>query len=78
MLKYIFLLMISACFAACGLKSDTLFEKLDSEKTGIQFNNQITENDSVNILNLEYVYNGGGVAIADFNSDSLPDVFFTR
>jgi enediyne biosynthesis protein E4 len=77
MFKNIFLLIIAASFAACGLRNDTLFRKLDPEKTGIQFINQITENDSVNILELEYVYNGGGVAIADFNNDSLPDVFFT-
>ncbi len=31
----------------------------------------------MNILNFEYVYNGGGVAIADFNGDTLPDIFFT-
>ncbi|HET9279450.1 MAG TPA: RNA-binding protein, partial [Flavitalea sp.] len=62
---------------ACNIDSEKLFRKLDAGKTGIRFNNKITENDSVNILDLEYVYNGGGVAIADFNNDSLPDVFFT-
>ncbi|MFL5742456.1 MAG: VCBS repeat-containing protein [Flavisolibacter sp.] len=53
------------------------FTKLDGDKTGIHFANTITENDSINILNLEYVYNGGGVAIGDFNNDGLQDVFFT-
>lgn len=53
------------------------FELIPAEKTGIQFANTITENDSINILDLEYVYNGGGVAIEDFNQDGLPDVFFT-
>ncbi|MBC7828157.1 MAG: VCBS repeat-containing protein [Chitinophagaceae bacterium] len=77
MIKYIFLWVLVSGFAACGLRNEHLFEKLESTGTGIHFNNKITENDSVNILDMEYVYNGGGVAIADFNNDSLPDVFFT-
>jgi hypothetical protein len=77
MIKNFFLLILVTTFAACSFENDTLFEKLDPAGTGIHFNNQITENDSINILDLEYVYNGGGVAIADFNGDSLQDVFFT-
>jgi hypothetical protein len=53
------------------------FELIPAEKSGIQFANTITENDSINILDLEYTYNGGGVAIEDFNQDGLPDIFFT-
>ena len=37
----------------------------------------ITENDSMNILDYEYLYNGGGAAIADFNNDGKQDIFFT-
>jgi len=29
------------------------------------------------VLNYEYIYNGGGVGIGDFNNDSLPDIYFT-
>jgi enediyne biosynthesis protein E4 len=67
-----FLLLFSAC-----KKEQTLFVSLDSAQTHVDFNNQITENDSLNILNTEFVYNGGGVAIGDFNGDGLQDVFFT-
>ena len=60
----------------CQKKPATLFELLPSEKTGITFNNSIEANDTFNILTHEYIYNGGGVGIADFNNDGLPDIFF--
>lgn len=55
----------------------TLFHLLPADKTGIEFANIITETDSFNILTDEYIYNGGGVAIADFNNDGKQDIFFT-
>ena len=58
-------------------KQETLLQQLSSSKTGIHFNNKISENDSVNQLDIENVYNGGGVGIGDFNGDGLPDIFFT-
>ncbi|MEO7120796.1 MAG: VCBS repeat-containing protein, partial [Ginsengibacter sp.] len=61
-----------------GCKSPhTLFQKLSSSQTGIDFNNRIIENDSINPLDLEFLYNGGGVAVGDFNNDGLPDLYFT-
>lgn len=53
------------------------FTELPVGETGIRFANRIAENDTMNILAFEYVYNGGGVALGDFNNDSLPDVYFT-
>jgi len=54
-----------------------LFRRLTSSETGILFNNRIQESDSINVLQFEYLYNGGGVGIGDFNNDGLQDVFFT-
>ena len=58
-------------------KTETMFQLVGSSHSGIHFNNQITENDSVNQLDIENVYNGGGVGIGDFNGDGLSDIFFT-
>ena len=45
--------------------------------SGIHFTNTIEESDSLNILNYEYLYNGGGVAVGDFNNDGREDLYFT-
>jgi len=57
--------------------SDGMFISLNPDNTGIHFNNRISENDSINVLDNEYVYNGGGTAIADLNNDGKPDIVFT-
>ncbi|MEJ7588233.1 MAG: VCBS repeat-containing protein [Ferruginibacter sp.] len=62
--------------AACNSRT-TLFQKMDSSHTGITFNNIVTENDSINPIDLEFLYNGGGIAVGDFNNDGLPDLYFT-
>jgi len=64
------------CLVACNNKP-TLFEQIPSSHSGIHFNNQITENDSINPLDIVNIYNGGGVGIGDFNNDGLPDIYFT-
>jgi len=61
----------------CHSPSSTLFKKIPSSHSGISFNNKIVENDSINPLDLEFLYNGGGVAVGDFNRDGLPDLYFT-
>lgn len=56
--------------------SDTLFKVLPADSTGITFNNQLSPSPQLNILNYIYYYNGAGVAVADFNNDKLPDLYF--
>ena len=55
----------------------TLFETISSDQSGIHFKNEIKETDSLNVLKVSNIYNGGGVGIGDFNQDGLPDIYFT-
>ena len=78
MIKYsIIICYILLCCCGSCKKKQTLFTRLSPQRTGIDFSNAIPENDSINILDLENIYNGGGVGIADFNNDGLMDIYFT-
>lgn len=61
----------------CENKQQFHFKKIAADKSGIHFNNEIKETDSINIIDFSNVYNGGGVGVADFNNDGLQDIYFT-
>ena len=63
-------------FFSCK-KEQKVFTELSADNTNIIFSNRIAESDTLNILTYEYVYNGGGVALGDFNNDGLTDAYFT-
>ncbi len=76
----VFVLWMLAC---CGCHSrekqatnGLRFSLVDKGVSGIGFNNQLMENDSVNFLMDQYIYIGAGVGVGDFNNDGLPDLFF--
>jgi hypothetical protein len=78
--KIVFPLLFAGCiiFSACKSDSTTgLFKKITSSHSNIHFNNVVAENDSINPIDLEFLYNGGGVAAGDFNNDGLTDLYFT-
>jgi hypothetical protein len=54
-----------------------LFTLLEPKKTGVKFTNTVRENDSLNVFNYEYLYNGHGIGVADFNNDGLQDIFIS-
>ncbi|MEO0526844.1 MAG: VCBS repeat-containing protein, partial [Bacteroidota bacterium] len=54
-----------------------IFTKLTSQTTGIQFENRLVENDTLNYFTYPYLYMGGGVSVGDINNDGLNDLFFT-
>lgn len=73
------LVALTALITGCteSEKTDSLFVLRTTEHTGIDFSNTIFESDTFNILEYDYIYNGGGVAASDFNNDGLQDIFFT-
>lgn len=71
--------MLIAALAGCGGEPEaaTLFRLLSPRHTGVTFSNPITTDDSVNVQNDVYIYNGAGVAAGDIDNDGLPDLFFS-
>lgn len=54
------------------------FLKIDSEESGLKFNNAIIHDlaSKANLFDYDYFYNGAGVGIEDINNDGLKDIFF--
>src|SRR4051794_38756213 len=72
------ILLCLFCFrSAAQKKALPLFSEMSAKETGISFLNTINEDDSLNVMRYEYLYNGAGVGVGDFNNDGLFDVFFS-
>ncbi|RYF77908.1 MAG: RNA-binding protein [Cytophagaceae bacterium] len=71
------ILLVFAVVNACQFGKKPMFSLVSSDRSHLTFTNTITETDSFNVLNFEYIYNGGGVGIGDVNNDGLQDIFFT-
>ncbi|WP_304236143.1 VCBS repeat-containing protein [Jiulongibacter sediminis] len=61
---------------SCEKRPKKLFKLLSPERTGIDFNNRVIENDSMNMLTFTNFYTGAGVGVGDINNDGLQDIFF--
>lgn len=86
--KYIFLsnmfylnrlayVVIGVLLIGCTQPSKNIrkFELLKASETGITFQNTIDDN-ALNVFDYVNMYNGAGVAVADFDKDGFEDLFF--
>lgn len=67
-------ILLSSCKQKTGDAID--FAVLNSDRTGLNFSNNLHSSDSFNVFKYMYFYNGAGVGVGDFNNDGLVDVFF--
>lgn len=73
---FIFLFLLLN-FSSCQKTAPkSFFTLLDAEITGLDFENQLQETDSFNIIQYLYSYNGAGIGAGDLNGDDLPDLVF--
>jgi len=70
------LLLVGGCQKRGQKQASPLFERVPASQTGVGFSNEVTENESLNVITFEYMYNGAGVGVGDVVGDSLPDLFF--
>lgn len=75
--RSLFLALLSISILMACSRDDKMFERIPATESGISFRNTITEDETNNVLDYEYMYNGGGVAVADFNNDGKQDLYFT-
>lgn len=77
MKRFFLLALLLPALWGCKKGADTaLFKVHTGNNLGIDFRNTIIANDSFNALNFEYIYNGSGIGVGDFNNDGHEDLFF--
>jgi enediyne biosynthesis protein E4 len=72
-----FYILFLVLFVFSCKEKNTLFSQIDGSDSGITFNNKLLVKDTSNVLDNEFFFNGGGVAVGDVNNDGLQDVYFT-
>ncbi len=76
LLSWVFALM-GALPAAFSQEKEPLFTLLNEKNTGVRFINTVREDDSLHVFKYEYLYNGHGIGVGDFNGDGWMDLFIS-
>ncbi|MGB3182715.1 MAG: FG-GAP-like repeat-containing protein [Cyclobacteriaceae bacterium] len=84
---YYFLCLTSLLFSCDGANDENTvsgqeaalkqFTLLSPEESGIDFTNELTLTEGMDVFRYRNYYNGGGVALGDINNDGLTDIFLT-
>ncbi len=72
-----FLLIAFLCCTCGSNDQEAPFTLLESDQTGLTFENVLKSDTNFNVFNYMYFYNGGGIAAGDYNQDGLVDLYFT-
>ena len=73
------LIVVASVFSSCQEEKEQAhispFKLLKAEQTGLHFKNELRQDNTLNIFNYMYFFNGSGVGLADFNNDGLVDIY---
>ncbi len=53
-----------------------LLEEVSPSESGVKFTNPVKSTKDFHAFNYQYIFNGSGLGVADFNKDGLPDLFY--
>lgn len=76
-MRYFILIAVFPVLLQCHSREERMFIPVGADGSGIRFANMLSIGDSLSVLDFEYMYNGGGVAVGDINNDGLQDIYFT-